>query len=72
MGADAIIGSHAHVIQEEDSIEVEYDGKLKTVPVFYGMGNYCWGGRMPRTGRETVHNGIIAFLDIAYDKEKMK
>lgn len=34
MGADAIIGSHAHVIQEEDSIEVEYDGKLKTVPVF--------------------------------------
>ena len=70
MGADAIIGSHAHVIQEEDSIEVEYDGKLKTVPVFYGMGNYCWGGRMPRTGRETVHNGIIAFLDIAYDKEK--
>ena len=68
MGADAIIGSHAHVIQEEDKIEVNIDGNKKNVPVFYGLGNYCWGGRLPRTGRETVQNGMIAFLDIKFDR----
>lgn len=67
-GADAIIGSHAHVLQEQDEIAIKIKGKEKIVPVFYGMGNYCWGERLPRTGRETIHNGIIGKLDILYNK----
>lgn len=69
MGADAIIGSHAHVLQELSSVTVNLEGREKTVPVFYGLGNYCWGSRLPRTGRETVQNGALAQLNIAYDRQ---
>lgn len=62
MGVDAIIGSHPHVIQEKDKFSVTIDGKKKTVPVFYSLGNFCWGGRFSRSGRESVQNGIIAQL----------
>lgn len=73
MGADAIIGSHAHVIQEEVILEFNEGEEIKRrVPVFYGLGNYCWGGRLARTARETVQNGMIAFLNINFDKEKRK
>lgn len=70
MGVDAIIGSHPHVLQEMENIEVSVDGKFKRVPVFYSLGNYCWGGRFPRTQRETVHNGALAKLIIKFDREK--
>lgn len=70
MGADAILGSHAHVLQEISKVTVDFNGKKKDVPVFYGLGNYSWASRLPRTGRETVHNGALAKLDIEYDKEK--
>lgn len=63
MGADAIIGSHAHVMQEIGEIEVNNGRKHKTVPVFYGLGNYVWGAT-PMYGRETVLNNILAKLDI--------
>ncbi len=69
MGVDAIIGSHSHVIQEESSVTVEIDGELKTVPIFYGLGNYSWGSRLSRTCRETVQNGMLAMLDILYNKD---
>ncbi len=72
MGADAIIGSHSHVIQEIDSVSVNINGEVRTVPVIYGMGNYCWGSRLPRTGRETVQNGMLAELRIHYDRNERK
>lgn len=65
MGADAIIGSHAHVLQEQGEITV---GE-KRVPVFYGLGNYIWG-YPPMKGRDTVLNTILAHLDIAFDTQK--
>lgn len=68
MGADAILGSHAHVLQEISRVTVQVNGAQKEVPVFYGLGNYSWAARRPRTGRETVHNGALAKLDIEYDK----
>ena len=68
MGVDAIIGSHAHVIQEESFVEIENQGIHKKVPVFYGLGNFCWGGRLPRSGRMSVQNGILALLNITFDK----
>lgn len=57
-------------MQEQDEIAIKIKGQEKIVPVFYGMGNYCWGGSLPRTGRETVHNGIIGKLDILYNKAR--
>lgn len=65
MGVDAIIGSHAHVMQELGEIRIS---DTKTVPVFYGLGNYIWGAP-PIYERETVLNNILARLDISYDKE---
>ena len=68
MGVDAIIGSHAHVLQELGHITVTWDGKERNIPVFYGLGNYIWGAG-PRYDRETVLNTILAKLDIAYDEQ---
>lgn len=65
MGADAIIGSHPHVIQELGYIRVS---PQKRVPVFYSLGNYIWGAA-PRYGRETVLNNILARLDISFDEQ---
>lgn len=68
MGADAIFGSHAHILQEMGHVAVTVDGKERAVPVFYGLGNYCWSARLSRTGRETVQNGALARLNIVFDK----
>lgn len=68
MGADAIIGSHPHVLQEKSEIKIMQNGKAKTVPVYYSLGNYIWGG-FPMIGREGVLNTILAALNIKYDKE---
>lgn len=65
MGVDAIIGSHSHVMQELGEIRVS---DTKTVPVFYGLGNYIWGAP-PIYERETVLNNILARLDITYDED---
>lgn len=67
MGVDAIIGSHAHVMQEISEITVRQGRKEKTVPVFYGLGNYIWG-QVPIRGRDTVLNNILAKLDVAFDE----
>lgn len=62
-GVDAIIGSHSHVLQEKDDIDIFYNGKRKKVPVFYGLGNYIWGAG-PIKERDTVLNTILARLII--------
>lgn len=66
MGVDAIIGSHAHVMQELSEIKVSTEQGEKAVPVFYGLGNYIWGAP-PIGGRDTVLNNILARLEIGYD-----
>lgn len=38
-GADIIIGTHPHVIQDCDTITVNKNGTEKTVPVIYSLGN---------------------------------
>lgn len=65
MGVDAIIGSHPHTLQEMEYLHVERNGQEKTVPVFYSLGNYIWGGEtMPQ--REYGMNTVLARLDIEY------
>ncbi|MBE5785403.1 MAG: CapA family protein [Clostridiales bacterium] len=40
MGADAIIGSHPHVVQPIRWVEAERDGQNIRVPVVYSLGNF--------------------------------
>lgn len=68
LGADAVIGSHAHVPQEISEIIVTKNGKEKKVPVFYGLGNYIWGAP-PFRQRETVLHNMLALVDIEFDEE---
>lgn len=56
-GADAIIGHHPHVIQQEEYI----DGK----PVFYSLGNFVFDQRKPETSK-----GEIVTLDFTARKCK--
>lgn len=72
MGADAILGSHSHLLQEIDNMTVDIDGVRKNVPVFYGLGNYSWGLSLPRNDEELFLNGALAKLNIEYDKANKK
>lgn len=46
LGFDMIIGSHAHVLQETEV----YQG----VPIFYSMGNFCFGGNSNPGDKDSV------------------
>lgn len=46
LGCDMVIGSHAHVLQP-----VETYGD---VPIFYGLGNFCYGGNNDPDDKDTV------------------
>jgi poly-gamma-glutamate synthesis protein (capsule biosynthesis protein) len=59
-GADAVIGSHPHVIQ---SIE-NYKGKL----IVYSMGNFCFGGNSNPPDKRTFI--LQARVNIEDDKLK--
>lgn len=66
-GADGIVGSHPHVMQEMEYITTK-NGK-KEVPVFYSLGNYIWGG-LPMIKRDTVLETCLANFYFRYDKNK--
>lgn len=68
LGADVILGSHAHVPQKMGCASVRTESGTRAVPVFYGLGNYCWSARQSRTGRELVQCGVLAQLDIGFDR----
>ena len=53
-GADLIIGSHSHIVQE-----IEY---YKNVPIVYSLGNFIYGGTM----RDTIL--VTATFDYSVDK----
>lgn len=46
LGCDLVIGSHAHVLQPVET----YNG----VPIFYGLGNFCYGGNNDPDDKDTV------------------
>lgn len=71
MGADLILGSHPHVLQEKGQIVVKEEAGERVVPVYYSLGNYVWGG-FPMFGRESVLNTALADVEILYDKDKKR
>ncbi len=50
-GADMIIASHPHVVQEIDEINIARDGHLHKIPVLYSIGNF-----VPNQRQETQSN----------------
>ena len=45
-GCDMIVGGHAHILQR-----MEYYGN---VPIFYSMGNFCYGGHLNPDDKDSV------------------
>ena len=73
-GADIIIASHPHTIQEIEAIEVQNDdGSTKTVPVFYSIGNFISNQRAETlsgypNARYTA-DAMLACVDFTYSFE---
>jgi len=69
-GADIILGSHPHVIQKSEFVEV--DGKNKFI--IYSMGNFISGYRRVdkanRPNKELTEDGVIVNIHLEKDPEK--
>lgn len=65
-GADIVIGSHPHVLQPIE--EVDVDGVKKYI--FYSMGNSISGQRQEYNGLREVEAGLIANLKIKKDLDE--
>lgn len=63
-GADAIIGSHPHVVQDIDTLKVTAGSLEKDVPVVYSLGNI-----ISNMSAKNTQIGMIATLRIAVDGE---
>ena len=48
-GADAVVGSHPHVVQPVEWIEAERSGELMRAPVLYSLGNFFSNMSKPDT-----------------------
>lgn len=59
-GADLILGSHPHVVQEMDSINV----KGKDIPVVYSMGNLLSNQRYETMGVSYTEDGLLVSIRI--------
>jgi len=55
LGCDVIVGGHAHILQR-----MEY---YNNVPIFYSMGNFCYGGHLNPNDKDSV----IVQADVRYD-----
>lgn len=63
-GADIIIGSHPHVIQEMQILQTQANGKTKTVPVYYSTGN-----AISNMSAKNTRLGLLIELKITRDEE---
>lgn len=60
-GADGIFASHPHVLQPLEVLEIKStDGEIRSVPVFYSMGNFISNQRAETLGNHYTEQGIIA------------
>lgn len=52
LGADAVIGSHPHIVQGWET--------YKEKPIFYSIGNFCFDNK---NSNQTLNQGIVVALD---------
>ena len=69
-GADMIIASHPHVVQEIDEINIARDGHLHKIPVFYSIGNFVSNQRQETLSNKYTENGLLACVDFVYSYEE--
>lgn len=63
-GADAVIGSHPHVVQDIDSVKTVSGGAEKNVPVVYSLGNI-----ISNMSAKNTRIGLIVTLKAVKDGE---
>lgn len=63
-GADIILGSHPHVIQESEMINI--DGKDKFI--IYSMGNFLSNQRESTMGNKYTEDGVMVNIEITKDE----
>jgi len=61
-GADAIVGSHPHVVQDIGTIRISAADRIKSIPVIYSLGNLI--SNMSAANTQT---GLVVTLRIAVD-----
>jgi len=66
MAVDMVFGSHSHTLQEMAYLTRE--GTDKQVPVFFSMGNFISNQRQETLENRHLETGMIAFVDLTYDK----
>jgi len=77
-GADVIFASHPHRVQEINEITVSVDGKEKTVPVYYSLGNFISNQRYesltpygdPEDQARATEQELLAYVEFSYNKTK--
>lgn len=77
-GADIIFGSHPHRVQEMEVLEVNADGRAKTVPVYYSLGNFVSNQRYesltpygdPEAQARATEEELLAYLELSYNRTK--
>lgn len=62
-GADAILGSHPHVIQKSEIVKVEGEDKF----VIYSMGNFISNQRFETVKNRYTEDGVIVRLNLEKD-----
>ena len=70
MGGDILFASHPHVLQKIDRVIGEESGK--EIPVFYSMGNLLSNQRRETLDNHYTEQGMIARVDLTYDKKEKK
>lgn len=65
-GADIIFGSHPHVLQNVECIEVQDEGRVKMVPVCYSLGNFISNQRQETLSNRYTEQGMIADVRLRY------
>ena len=70
MGADILFASHPHVLQKIGTATGTATGKQ--IPVFYSMGNFISNQRSETLNNRYTEQGIIARVDLSYDKSTQK
>ena len=67
IGCDAVIGAHPHVVQDYAVVEAFTDGRRKSAPVVYSLGNI-----VSNMSAANTQVGLIATLRIVTDEEGAK
>ena len=65
-GADFILASHPHTLQQIEKFEIEEEWGTKIVPCFYSMGNFVSNQRQETLKNRYTEQGMVACIDFTY------